>query len=57
MTGSPNAADSLAAILRSHWDAAEASLVRVAVRYNEAYARTLEEHPPTSAGTAVENPG
>jgi hypothetical protein len=49
--------DSLAAILRSHWDAAEASLARVAVRYNETYARTLEEHPPTSAGTAVENPG
>jgi hypothetical protein len=44
--GAAEEADSLAAILRSNWDTAEASLMAVAVRYNEAYARSLELEPP-----------
>ncbi|MCU0305964.1 MAG: hypothetical protein MUC56_18065 [Thermoanaerobaculales bacterium] len=47
--GAADQADSLTAILRSHWDAAEASLLRVAVRYNEAYLRSLELDPPVVA--------
>ncbi|HSN55645.1 MAG TPA: hypothetical protein VLT32_13285 [Candidatus Sulfomarinibacteraceae bacterium] len=47
--GAAEEADSLAAILRSNWDTAEASLMAVAVRYNEAYARSLELEPPVVA--------
>jgi hypothetical protein len=50
--GAAEEADSLAAILRSHWTAAEVSLIRVALRYNETYGRSLgldapvvEAHP------------
>lgn len=38
--------ESLSTILGSNWDAAEASLMNVAVRYNEEYARSLEVFPP-----------
>lgn len=34
--------ESLSTILRSHWDAAESSLIEVAVRYNEEYRRSLD---------------
>jgi len=38
--------ESLSEILGSNWDAAESSLMAVAVRYNEAYARSLVRRPP-----------
>jgi hypothetical protein len=38
--------ESLSAILRAHWDAAESSLVGVAHRYNDEYARSLADDPP-----------
>jgi hypothetical protein len=44
--GAVEETESLAAILRSHWDAAESSLFNVAIRYNEAYTRSLELEPP-----------
>jgi hypothetical protein len=44
--GAAGVTESLSTILRSHWDAAEASLVRVALRYNAEYARSLETTPP-----------
>jgi hypothetical protein len=46
--GAVDEADSLSAILRSHWVAAEASLERVAVQYNEAYLRSLDDDPPAT---------
>lgn len=48
--------ESLSMILRSHWDAAERSLVGLAVRYNEAYARSLEVDPPGGVENRVRNP-
>ncbi len=54
--GAAEEADSLAAILRSHWDAAEGSLIRVALRYNEAYASSLELEPPLAVEKSVEDP-
>ncbi len=44
--GAAEETESLSNILRSHWDAAEASLFKVALRYNEEYARSLETFPP-----------
>jgi len=38
--------ESLSGILRSNWDAAEAALMDTAVRYNQAYALSLEQNPP-----------
>ena len=44
--GAAEETESLSTILRSHWDAAESSLVDVAVRYNTEFARSLESSPP-----------
>jgi hypothetical protein len=44
--GAAAATESISNILRSHWDGAEASLVDVALRYNDEYARSLEVDPP-----------
>jgi hypothetical protein len=44
--GAAEETESLSSILRSHWDAAESSLIKVAIRYNEEYARSLELFPP-----------
>jgi len=44
--GAAEETESLSTILRSHWDAAERSLYDVAVRYNAAYASSLESAPP-----------
>ncbi len=44
--GAAEETESLSSILRSHWDAAESSLVTVALRYNDEYARSLEVDPP-----------
>jgi hypothetical protein len=44
--GAAEVTASLSEILGSHWDAAEASLIRVALRYNEEFARSLETDPP-----------
>jgi hypothetical protein len=44
--GAAEETESLSSILRSHWDAAESSLVKVALRYNDEYARSLEVDPP-----------
>jgi hypothetical protein len=54
--GAVDEADSLSAILRSHWDAAEESLERVAVQYNEAYLRSLEADPPAAVEKPTRNP-
>ena len=47
--GAEGETESLSKILQMHWDAAEKSLVQVALRYNEEYARSLESNPPHSA--------
>ncbi len=44
--GAAEETESLSTILRSHWDAAESSLIEVAVRYNTEYTRSLENPPP-----------
>lgn len=44
--GAAEETESLSDILRSNWAAAESSLSEVAVRYNDAYARSLELDPP-----------
>jgi hypothetical protein len=44
--GAAEVGDSLSSILGSHWQAAEASLIGIAVRYNAEYARSLELDPP-----------
>jgi len=44
--GAAEETESMSSILRSHWDVAEASLVDVALRYNDEYARSLETNPP-----------
>jgi len=44
--GAAEETESLSSILRSHWDAAEAALIKVAIRYNEEYARSLDIFPP-----------
>lgn len=44
--GAAEETESLSNILRSHWDAAEASLTKMALRYNLEYARSLESQPP-----------
>jgi hypothetical protein len=54
--GAADEADSLAAILRSHWDAAEASLERLAVQYNQAYLQSLEADPPVTVEKPTRNP-
>ncbi len=45
--------ESLSTILHSHWDAAESSLMEVAVRYNAEYARSLDLAPPAPAVLAL----
>ena len=45
--------ESLSMILRSHWDAAESSLMEVAVRYNTEYTRSLDLFPPNRSAEAV----
>lgn len=45
--GAAEETESLSTILASHWDAAEGSLDRVALRYNEEYARSLEVDLPS----------
>jgi len=54
--GAVDEADSLSAILRSHWDAAEGSLERLAVQYNEAYLRSLEAEPSAAVEKPTRNP-
>ncbi len=49
--------ESLAKILGSHWGAAEAALMGVAVRYNQEYARSLELDPPELAIEDSRQPG
>ncbi|MEE4274004.1 MAG: hypothetical protein V2I67_20170 [Thermoanaerobaculales bacterium] len=44
--GAATETESLSDILRSNWDAAESALMESAVRYNEAYARSLARRPP-----------
>jgi len=44
--GAAEETESLSTILQSHWDAAESSLMEVAVRYNAEYARSLDLSPP-----------
>jgi len=44
--GAAEETESLSKILRSHWEAAETSLVQLAVRYNDAYARSIDLFPP-----------
>jgi hypothetical protein len=44
--GAAEETESLSTILRAHWDAAESSLIEVAVRYNTEYTRSLEDSPP-----------
>ena len=44
--GAAEETESLSKILQSHWEAAEGSLVHVAQRYNEEYARLLESNSP-----------
>jgi len=44
--GAAEETESLSTILQTHWEAAEASLVKVALCYNEEYARSLESKPP-----------
>jgi hypothetical protein len=47
--GAAKETESLSTILHSHWDAAESSLMEVAVRYNSEYARSLDLSPPAPA--------
>lgn len=54
--GAADEADSLSAILRSHWDAAEASLERLAVEYNQAYLHSLEAELPIAVEKPTRNP-
>jgi len=49
--GAAEETESLSGILRSHWDAAEGSLRKVALDYNEEYARSLELFPPEPRGS------
>ncbi len=44
--GAAEETESLSKILRSHWEAAETSLVQLAVRYNDAYVRSIDLFPP-----------
>jgi len=44
--GAAEETETLSGILRSHWDAAEASLVDIALSYNDEYARSLAIDPP-----------
>ena len=44
--GAAEETESLSRILQSHWDLAESSLIRTAVRYNEEYSRSLVLSPP-----------
>ncbi len=47
--GAAEETESLSTILRSHWDAAESSLMETAVRYNAEFARSLELSSPAPA--------
>jgi len=49
--------ESLSTILGSNWIAAEASLMGVAVRYNQEYSRSLELDPPELAIADSRQPG
>jgi len=51
--GAAEETESLSGILRSHWTAAERSLQRVALRYNETYARSLVLDPPAPRDPGV----
>jgi len=51
--GAAEETESLSMILQSHWDAAESSLMEVAVRYNAEYTRSLDLSPPAPAVAAV----
>ena len=54
--GAAEETESLSNILRSHWDAAESSLVKVALRYNDEYVRSLELFPPEPRDTPSRSP-
>jgi len=49
--GAAEETESLSKILQSHWDAAQSSLVHVALRYNDEYARSLDLCPPVPRAT------
>ena len=49
--GAAGETESLSEILKSNWDAAEESLMAIAVRYNREYARSLELDPPPAVDT------
>ena len=49
--GAAGETESLSEILKSNWDAAERSLMAIAVRYNREYARSLETDPPPEVDT------
>lgn len=54
--GAADETESLSDILRSNWGAAEASLIEVAVRYNDEYERSLVLRPPSPPTTSSRQP-